>query len=72
MNMDIRYKELLIKYSGNDEVMELLKLVRNDYIRERESYYLVHKQYPMDRDLIGKLMVDLDTTKKFLVEKNKV
>lgn len=66
LKIDKRYKELLIKYASDDELVELLSLVRSDDFRERESFYLNNKQYPQQRDLLGKLAIDLATIKKAL------
>ena len=71
LKVDIRYTTLLKQFCGNEELYELLKLVREDSLREKENYYLNHKQYPSDRDLLSKLIIDLDTTKEFIKVQNK-
>ena len=70
LKVDIRYTTLLKQFCGNEELYELLKLVREDALREKENYYLKHKQYPSDRDLLSKLIIDLDTTKEFITIQN--
>ena len=70
LKVDIKYTTLLKQFCGNEELYELLKLVREDSLREKENYYLKHKQYPSDRDLLSKLIIDLDTTKEFIILQN--
>ena len=70
LKVDIRYTTLLKQFCGNEELYELLKLVRDDSLREKENYYLKHKQYPSERDLLAKLVIDLDTTKEFIQVQN--
>ncbi|MGL5714326.1 MAG: hypothetical protein ACRCX2_14995 [Paraclostridium sp.] len=67
--MDKRYKELLSKYAGDNDLKELLKLVILDDFRVREKYYSTNKSYPDKQDLLGKLKVDLDTTEAYLNSK---
>lgn len=68
--VDKKYKELLFKFYANPEIYELIDLVILDSIREREEYYLAHKSYPQDRDLISKLKSDLNTIKAYVQSKN--
>lgn len=71
MDMNNKYKQLLMKFCGDEDMLELLRLVREDDIRVREIYYSSHNEYPQNRDLIGKLLIDLDTTKQFIIKSNK-
>lgn len=63
MEINKRYKELLIKFASNQELLELFDLARLDDVREREIYFTQSKSYPQQRDIIGKLLVDLTTTR---------
>ena len=67
----MKYTILLKQFCGNEELYELLRLVREDALREKENYYLKTKQYPSDRDLLSKLIIDLDTAKEFITVQNK-
>lgn len=64
MDINNRYKELLLKFAGNAELLELFDLALLDDIRIREMYYEKNKKYPDQRDMLGKLRTDLYTVKK--------
>jgi len=63
LSPDKRYVELLSKYSGDKELMELLDLVVLDSNRVDEVYYNKYNQYPKRRDNLGKLKIDLISIK---------
>lgn len=66
--MKQRYRELMMKYCGNNEIQELIELVILDDKRVRENHYSQFKKYPEQQDLLMKLKSDLYTTKKVLEE----
>lgn len=65
--MDKDYKALLCKFAGNVDVYKLIELCKLDDFRVMENYYQVNKKYPDKRDCLGKLLIDLKTTKAKLL-----
>ena len=63
------YKELLVKYCGDDKLIELINQVILDQHRLNELYYMKHNEYPGKRDLLNKLNLDLQTTRQALTSK---
>jgi len=59
---DKRYLELLVKYSNDNELLELINLTILDNEREKENYYIVNHKYSNDRCLLSKLKMDLKVT----------
>lgn len=63
MVINDRYKVLLSVFSTNEDLLELIDLVRLDEARIRELHYLRTTSYPENRDMLGKLKTDLHTVK---------
>lgn len=66
LEMNNRYRQLLLKYAGDKELYELLDLVALDDRRVKEIHYSKFETYPENRDLLGKLTVDLQTVKEYM------
>lgn len=57
--MDNKYKALLLKFMGSEDIYELLDLCVIDDKREQENAYIRTGKYKDPRDLLSKLKVDL-------------
>lgn len=63
--MNPRYKELLGKYYADDELRELLDLLRLDVARREMIHYHKEGRYPEKADLIDMLIMDMLTVEEF-------
>lgn len=61
-----RYKELLVKFAGNEEARELFDLVILEKRRRDIMYYDKEKGYPKNMDSLDMLQMDLITTEAYL------
>lgn len=59
-----KYVTLIREFSGNKNLIELLQTVVNDDIIDRERDYIKNAQYPEQRNLIGKIIIDLMTARE--------
>lgn len=64
--IDVRqkYKELLIYFKKDDYLMSLLNECILDDVRHRENLYSKTGRYPDKRDLLHKLISDLEFMKQ--------
>ena len=66
--MLLRQMELLRKFSGSEELVELINLVIIQDQEARENQYMAEGSYPEPRNLLGLLKIQLMTTEKHLEE----
>lgn len=68
MRADInpRYKELLVKFAGNEEIRELFDLVTLEKRRKFMIHYNKEGKYPEEIDSLDMLQIDLITTEAYL------
>lgn len=61
-----KYDELLSKFCGNTELLELIKWCVLDWEEERELFFERYGKYPEQRNLLMKLKFDLVNKKNEL------
>lgn len=54
-----KYESLLNKFTGNNELLELIEECILDEIGKAEAYYMNMGRYPAERNLLMKLKTDL-------------
>lgn len=55
-----KYEYYLRQYCNNNDVRAFLQLAKVQYDLDRERYYSTHGKYPEPRDLISKMLYELD------------
>jgi len=66
--MTDKYSGFLRKKCTDKVLIDLLKALKESWLIERETYYVTNGNYPADRNLLDKLLVDLITAKTKLEE----
>lgn len=64
-----KYTSLLLKFCGDKDLINLLEQCIIDNIRETEDLYKRGGKYPEKRNLLDKLIYDLETTRKTVIER---
>lgn len=69
------YKETVVEIVSNPKIKNLVYNLLNECIideeRRKSLHYMEHGTYPQHRDLISKLLYDLDLVEKDRIEKLK-
>ena len=59
-----KYGELLNLYCSDNNLLLLIDCLRKESEREMEIHFIEHGKYPEQRNLISKLLFDLDIAKE--------